>query len=237
MNEEASHTSYPIKIPLHRKHAIFYASLCILAKPFEILEHDAADFLHPEEYVYFSTLQHRARKYSYLIGRYCAKQALSIEPFALKPSKYAITTGIFGQPIVSAAKNIQVSIAHSITFGAALAFPEEHPMGIDIEPINDKNLDAKLMQMTPEELALMAKYHQQTPAATLLWTAKEALSKIMRTGFMTPFSLFEISSCKIEGNFIYTYFKNFNQYQACSFLVNDHICSIVYPKQTKMLLD
>lgn len=228
----------PQKIRLLRKQTTLNASLCIIDISLEILESKTEIFLHPDEYIYLSTLPYTNRRHSYLLGRYCAKQALSTEPFSLLPTTYAITSGIFGQPIVTAGKNIQVSIAHGDQLGAALAFPEQHPMGIDIEPINNNNLEVMQQQMTDDELKLISQYlTDETEAATLLWSAKEAISKVMRTGFMVPFTLFEIASCHIDGDYIYTQFKNFHQYQACSFKVNHHLCSIVYPRQTKMMLD
>ncbi len=225
-------------ISLHRPSNTDYAALCIADNSYEALTQLALDFLHPDEYAYFASLAHHNRKHTYLLGRYCAKQALTIEPFALVPKQYAIMSGIFGQPIISAHTHAQVSIAHTSILGAALAFPEAQPMGIDIELIDNKNRDVIEKEMTHDELALIAKYiTDKAYAATLLWTAKEALAKIMRTGLMTPFQLFEISSCTLEGEYVYTQFKHFHQYQACSFPIEQHMCSIVYPRETKLRFD
>lgn len=223
-------------ISLHRPSKTDYAALCIADNSYENLAELALDFLHPNEYAYFASLAHDNRKHTYLLGRYCAKQALTIEPFYLTPKQYAIMPGVFGQPIINSKSNVQVSIAHTSTLGAAIAFPEAHPMGIDIELIDDKNQDFIEKEMTTDELALLTKHiANKAHATTLLWSAKEALAKIFRTGLMTPFHLFEISSCRIEGEFVYTQFKNFHQYQACSFPIEQHVCSIVYPRQTQII--
>jgi 4'-phosphopantetheinyl transferase len=93
-----------------------------------------------------------------------------------------IQAGIFQQPVVVSGKhNLQVSITHCDDFGAALAFPETDPMGIDIERIGPAQRAALERQMTEAEKERM----NFLPVAydmgiTLLWTAKEALSKVLK---------------------------------------------------------
>lgn len=72
---------------------------------------------------------------------------------------------------------------------------------------------------------------------TLLWTAKEALSKVLRTGLMTPFEIFEISKIEINDNYTMCYYKNFTQYKAISFTVYKYMCSMVYPLKTRIKFD
>lgn len=230
---------YQKNILLFRAENSYSATLCMANKTYEALTHDTLLFLHPSEQKYYQTLAHHKRQYSYLLGRYCAKQALLMEPFNINPSDCAILPGVFGQPVViSWLSNVQVCIAHCDSLGIALAYPEAHPIGVDIEKIDIKNTPVIKEQMTRTELTRLAHaLNNETFAATLLWTAKEALSKIMRTGLMTPFSVLEISETWQEGGFIYSKFKNFHQYQACSFMMADYYVSIVYPHQTKLELD
>ncbi len=212
----------------------YFSSLYITSISFEELFETQFDFLNADECTYFKSLQHQNRQYSYLLGRYCAKKALSAAPFNIPPTLCSIERGIFGQPIVkSPSYNVQVCIAHSANIGAAIAYPEEHPMGIDLELIDDEYADTMRGEMTDEEFELAFHCTQnKTKAGALLWTAKEALSKILKTGRMMPFQLLEISSIRIENDFFYSQFKNFFQYQACSFILDGHFISIVYPGQT-----
>jgi 4'-phosphopantetheinyl transferase len=71
----------------------------------------------------------------------------------------------------------------------------------------------------------------------LLWTAKEALSKVLRCGFMIPFELLEIEMFEPNNDFAISYFKNFHQYQALSFPLANTLCSLVYPKKTELSLN
>jgi 4'-phosphopantetheinyl transferase EntD len=227
------------KIQLYRKEKTYVATLCIADKSYEALSHQALHFLHPDEYVCYQALAHPNKKYSYLLGRYCAKQALSLPPFSVQPKDCAIVPGVFGQPVlVSPLYNVHVCLTHCGSLGGALAYPEAHPMGIDIELMDEKKIPILKEQMTHEELAQVAYAIQdEAYATTLLWTIKEALSKIMRTGLMLPFTLLEISKIAVDGEFVYTQFKNFSQYQACSFMFNRHVCSLIYPRQTQIQLD
>ena len=59
---------------------------------------------------------------SYLIGRYCAKQALNQQFHGTKMSDILISSGVLGQPIVHSLQLMTVSIAHSQNLGIALAF-------------------------------------------------------------------------------------------------------------------
>jgi len=71
--------------------------------------------LHPKEKEYFEALRFDRRKASYLMGRYCAKKALSYQLQGQKLNTILIKSGVFEQPIVYAPENkgVQVSIAHS----------------------------------------------------------------------------------------------------------------------------
>jgi 4'-phosphopantetheinyl transferase len=76
-----------------------------------------------------------------------------------------------------------------------------------------------------------------TRTLTLTWTIKEALSKVLRTGLMTPFEIFCLQSIQFENNKWVSQFKNFAQYQAISFQLGKFICSIVCPKRSQIQID
>ena len=66
----------------------------------------------------------------------------------------------------------------------------------------------------------------------MLWSIKESVSKIIRTGLTTDFKLFEIDSFEQHGDEFSCTFKNFMQYRAVAKKIGDCVCSIVVPEKT-----
>lgn len=212
------------------------AALCCCFFSNKTAYENVVQHLHTQERHYYNTLQFDKRIRSYLIGRFAAKQSVAALTGAGRLSDIFIQSGIFTQPVVASDKqNIQVSITHCDDIGAALAFPETHPMGIDIEKIDINKRTVFEGQITDHEqeriISLPISYDI---GLTLLWTAKEALSKVLKTGLTTPFSIFEISNMESYDNYTICYFKYFAQYKTISFSVCNYICSIVYPLKTKV---
>lgn len=216
------------------------AWLCLSKKTLLELEQSMLDWIHPEEKTVTDRLTFPKRKISYLLGRYCAKQALAqIHPTALK--KIFVGEGIFNHPLLhgEVAKELQVSIAHTQEIGAALIFNEAQPMGIDIEPNDEQHSSTVESQLTLSEKDFLK--HQWNSTFGInpypwVWTAKEALGKVLKTGLTTPMSLFLIKELEIEDSFIKATYENFSQYKVLSFLWNEIIVSIVLPKKTKLIL-
>jgi 4'-phosphopantetheinyl transferase len=234
------HYIYINRLDLVRPEETFKAALCF-GFFIQMTDYEATiPYLHARERDYYNTLKFEKRIKSYLMGRFVAKQAVAALSGENNLSDIFIQPGIFTQPIVvSNQRNIQVSITHCDDFGAALAFPEAHPMGIDIEKIQLKNREALERQITESEKerinCLPASYNT---GLTLLWTVKEALSKVLKTGLMTPFEVFEISKIELYDNYQISYFKNFAQYKAISFTIgNNYLCSMVHPFKTKLDFD
>lgn len=185
-------------------------------------------------------LKFEKRKISYLVGRYAAKQAISVLIGEKNLKSILVQKGIFGHPIATCLheQNVQVSISHCNRLGAALAFSEAHPLGIDIEEVNAARSRALEGQITFAEKELIKNLpFGYDRMLTVLWTAKEALSKILKTGLTTPFHLFEVN--KLEANHDYTisFFENFMQYKAISFDVGFSVCSIVCPRKTEITIN
>jgi 4'-phosphopantetheinyl transferase len=190
--------------------------------------------LHPEELEYLESLKYPVRRKSYLLGRISAKKALSqITP--QPSSSIFIDKGVFQFPVVNyiEQKNIQVSISHCNEFGIALAFPEIHPLGIDIERIDDNKIKTIQSQLTQKEILLLDSNNLPPNIFyTILWTIKESLSKILKTGLTLDFNFFEIAGLKQSGQIWECTFTNFIQYKAISFYIDEYIISIVLPKNT-----
>lgn len=197
-------------------------------------------FLHPKELEYYNELKFERRKNSYLLGRYTAKKAISAYTEEENLQKISVLKGILNQPIATCPNNgnVQISITHCDDFGAAVAFPESIPMGIDVEKIEPEKKAVIESEVTCNEKKLIRNIpFDYCSSLTLLWTVKESISKVLKTGLMTPFSIYEINSIETKNNFVVCYFKNFWQYCTISFKVNNYMCSIAYPRHTEISIN
>ena len=180
-------------------------------------EERALQLLGRSEAKTLAALTSPRRRQSFLLGRIAAKAAILHHRRSSDPLAIEIRSGIFGQPVVACAgpDPTGVSITHSSAGAAAVAFREEHPMGIDFETVDPAQLDVLRSALTPAERHMATEDPSGEPvAATALWTAKEALSKVLRCGLTAPFEVLALESFNPpapafwEGTFV-----NFAQYQ------------------------
>ncbi|WP_051908332.1 4'-phosphopantetheinyl transferase family protein [Candidatus Odyssella acanthamoebae] len=235
MNNNLLAFTYKTPLTLQHGNVEYVAGFCVSKLSLEELNANYSDFLHVEEEKYFMSLRYPKRQHSYLLGRYCAKQSLILYIQNNQPTTLWIKNGVFQQPIVysSFPTDAQVSISHTDTFGAALAFSEAHPMGIDVEHICATKAATIKSQLTLAEQQKIISFSDDSPLfLTLFWTVKEALSKVIKCGFTIPSKLLEIGDIQLKENYVESKFKNFQQYQALSFSVANYVCSIVYPKNS-----
>jgi 4'-phosphopantetheinyl transferase len=205
---------YVEELTLIRPNESFKASLCLCEFSMFARYEEIVDFLHPQEREYYETLKFQKRIQSYLIGRLSAKKAIASLVGDDNLAKILIQAGIFTQPITTYEdkQNIQVSISHCDNFGAAIAFPEAHPMGIDIEKISKEQNEVIEREVTESEIKFIKKMHfSYELMLTLLWTAKEALSKVLKTGLMTPFKIYEVDKFESQHDYMLCTYKNFAQ--------------------------
>jgi 4'-phosphopantetheinyl transferase len=197
--------------------------------------------LHPLEYKRYELFTSDVRKVSYLLGRYCAKKAIA-SLFEIKHLNYIhIDSGVFNQPVIKEPNipNILVSISHDGLSAIALAYPEEHPMGIDIETLDEEKTDEIQEHLTQQEVNLSRGLNcDNVTFNTILWTAKESLSKVLKTGLTASLSILEINTLEVnlQGYYRCT-FKNFYQYQTISMIYNDKIITMIFPRYTKVELN
>ncbi|SHN30165.1 4'-phosphopantetheinyl transferase superfamily protein [Chitinophaga sp. CF418] len=227
------------KFTLKRENSTHTAGFCILhAAPEQLTQQ--INLLHPEERSYYETLKFDRRRESYLLGRISAKKAIGALSSFEDLGKIAIGAGIFQFPVVKYAvtRNLQVSITHCDGLGIALSYPEVHPLGIDLERTDKANTEAIKEQLTADELALTGTVPLPGDVTcTMIWTMKEALSKILRTGLTMDLKLLEIQSLAKEGDLYTSHFKHLIQYRAISCYAGAHVCSIVVPGKTTPDLD
>lgn len=210
----------------------------ISATHFESVAERVGTFLHPEEQKVFRALKVDKRRTSYILGRYTAKFALGdcIGPSFI-PSQTLIASGIFSQSVVhgQTAYPLGVCISHSDRMICSIAYPEEHPMAVDVEEIDPARTKIMLTQIgEAEEGRARLVCGSIELAATVVWTAKEALSKALRCGMTCPFELLEICDLEQRDGFYAGQFKNFGQYKFQSWRRGDFVVTLVLPKKTEL---
>ena len=195
--------------------------------------------LHPEEARVYNNYQHKRRKESYLLGRLSAKEAILSLTNIHQPKSIWIDTGVFRFPIVKcpSPSNVQVSISHCDTIGFSIAYPEAHPMGIDVEKIQLDRMGIILSQLTAKEKVLLTQQNKNNISNyTALFSIKEALSKIIRTGMMLDFKFLEIDTFIQNKKVVACTFTHFGQYKAFAYLKDNYVFSLVLPKRTSVNL-
>ena len=200
--------------------------------------------LNPSEYEYWKMLRSERRKRSYLLGRWAAKKAVSELCNVQDLKSMDISSGVFGQPILKCRDvyNVDVSISHTDQFICGVAYPQEHPIAVDVEMINHLNEAVIKSQMTENEHKILQAFNlkefPEHSISTTFWTAKEALSKILKCGMMAPIDFFEIANLKKTINaktdhfHLSGTFRHFAQYRFESWVTDDYSVSLTLPKRT-----
>lgn len=194
-----------------------------------------ADFLHNNEQAYLNTLLSPRAKDNYLLSRYTAKSLLvKLFPQFL-PQAWEIRAGVFKQPIVIGPNKepLGISISHSQNQCMVLVHPLEHPMAIDLEFSEEHQTETINNEFTLHEKLLLASVNLYNPqGAALLWTCKEAISKIFCTGLMTPLNIYEVCELYAKNSFVECTYSNFEQYKSISWYSSQQVVSIALPRNT-----
>ena len=193
------------------------------------------DYLSKNELDIYRSFKHDPRKTSYLLGRISAKTGIQALTGIIDLSEQSIDTGIFEFPILRSTSvyNTQVSITHCNNIGISIAYPEEHPMGIDLEEIKTESIEILSDQLTQKEMRLSSTlFSDDSKGFTLLWTAKEALSKVFKTGLMLDFKTLEIDKMTRHGDIWESTFFHCGQYKVLSYFFGSYVCSLVLPKHS-----
>lgn len=202
------------------------------------LKMHAENFLHTNELRYLETLHYEKRQFSFLLGRYCAKQLVS-RHCQKKITEFEITTGIFRQPIITDI-DLEISLSHSEKMSAAIAFPRQLILGLDLEVLQPRYATAIQQELVEPEISLLAHTFVNEPiimGLTIIWTIKEALSKALKTGLTIPLQFLEVHTIERYDNYCFSTFKNFPQYQTITIWMADLVLSIVFPKATIISID
>jgi len=198
-------------------------------------EYELVSCLSEPELEDFNTISYEKRRRDFLAGRFIAKQVLSAYLQEKDLTKIIIKNGIFNQPLLEypTANPPRFSLSHTHTHSVCLAFPQAHPMGIDMETIRYDSVESIASELTEREKCLDVCLRENTGEFYLqLWTIKEALSKVLQTGLTVPLEIYEVAEMRRFGKYYESIFKNFMQYKAFSFKWKGNICSIVLPQKT-----
>lgn len=72
---------------------------------------------------------------------------------------------------------------------------------------------------------------------TIIWTVKESLSKILKTGLTIDFHILSIKTLTKKGNMYEGTFINYCQYKFNTLIFENYICTIVMPLKTNVNLN
>jgi 4'-phosphopantetheinyl transferase len=230
-----------IPIALSRKDAEYRAVMAwTLNRDYESLAEICPAFLHPDELSYFRSLEFDRRRRSYLLGRHAAKQAIMAYSHRDTPTQLEVAAGIFQQPVVrpGCEEPTGVSITHSDRVACAIAYSELHPMAIDVEEIDPARNDVMKTRILPGELTLAsAAWGSSLNHCATIWTAKEALSKILRCGMMCPYELLAVKDLTARDTIFCGCFENFAQYKFQTWIAGQTAMTIVLPRNSTMTVD
>jgi 4'-phosphopantetheinyl transferase len=165
------------------------------------------------------------KRAEFLLGRILIKTLLASK-VKLNPREILLSKNIFGKPFqqsVDGLPDYQFNLSHSS--GLVVCGVSHHPIGVDVEKVDDLPLEVMKKVFSKEETNFVL--HQPTIelkmwAFYLIWTRKEALMKANGHGFHRDPRLLSIPLDSLEE-------KNSEYGFASKIVLNDYLCSIVVP--------
>ena len=180
------------------RHAVF-----AVVDDTELLPYSAAPelMLSAAELAQYANLHFAQKRQAFMLGRLAAKTALGAMLEESAWPNISIRAGVFGQPLVThpRALGIDVTVSHSNDVAVAVAFPADWPMGIDLETVAGDAVAAVVaaLDASAEERAWLAAEPMGGSAnCGVLWTAREALGKALKTGLNSPLGILSLCNFK-----------------------------------------
>lgn len=171
------------------------ASVCVLGvEPAWCDSTDPLRLLSPFERGQLDGFAVIARRRSFVAGRWAAKAAVASRIPELAPRSIEIFNSpafeTRGQPLVRTLDGERlgcVSISHCLPLAAA-AFSTKTPLGVDVEAVELRSQSFRQAAFTAREVAWIGRASAATQPVleTLLWCAKESMSKLLGVGLSVP---------------------------------------------------
>ncbi|MNO12296.1 4'-phosphopantetheinyl transferase superfamily protein [compost metagenome] len=213
-----------MKFELEGPESMYRLNICVVSLP---PEDGPLDYLSTVEREQYFSFKYPKRRNSYLLSKLSCKMAVASDDDDL--TAIVIHHGVMRQPIVEGSER-RITITHCDTMGAAIDYDPRLLIGVDIELVDIKAMDALARITSTEEHMLVHELGlQPSTFLTLLWTAKEAMSKVIQTGFTVPTELFEVKECVWKERCIISQFKNFPPFKAISILREKYVFTLVLP--------
>lgn len=190
--------------------------------------------ISPLEWERSLQFQHDRARNSFLLGRRCAKQALHLLDPSLDLPSLSLISGLPGHPLFTGTLNpYEVSISHSIDFALSILSPATHPVTIDLERVRPERIEAIDRMLTEREKKIVKISPDPEATATLLWTAKEALSKWLRCGMSVDFKMLEIQTLQQESDRLSGTFSHLFHLRFESWSVGEWWITVVFPNKSR----
>ncbi|KJL02055.1 MULTISPECIES: 4'-phosphopantetheinyl transferase family protein [Priestia] len=203
---------------------------------------DANEIFNEREYEYLEMYRASKRIVEVKKSLYCGKSAirafLGLDLSQIK--NISLLKGVFGQPVIVNNIGLPISLGISITHThktlGILIFDQLHPMGIDIETKTKNDSEFLGTYLTKCERKMIEESKGILSKETL-FSAKESLSKVLKTGLTSPLSIYEISEWAVDNNIISFFYKNFVQYKSTVMIMEDEIRSITLPIKSEKIIN
>lgn len=172
-----------------------------------------------------------AARNSFCLGRMAARGAAALLAGEVQ-APFAIAHGVFGYPVITPnPRSLSLSIAHTDTSALALCYPEQLMMGADIEKISAAGSPVMRSSFTEQEQQMQLPGISEILTHHLLWSAREALSKALRTGFLVPLPMLEVRSIQQQEHLYHIDFVHFHLFRALAFEAGSYLVALVYPRK------
>lgn len=195
----------------------------------------ADKYLSNDEKTNLNEFKFLKRRKEFVLGRIASKYSLStLNNINIPFKQITISRGVFNQPVVNSiyAPSTDISISHSHNFIYSLAFSGEFPCGIDAEYICKKKEETVYSILSYRERYILSEINI---SPLFLWTAKESLSKILKTGMTLNLSKMGVKSIKKRKNYYIGNYSDWIQYEFFSVIKNNEIVTITVPKNSLLL--
>ncbi len=145
-------------------------------------------WLRGEELERFARFKVDHARADFLAGRRAAKSALCALHPDTAPADWELVRGEWRQPLPRGpVSGVAVTLAHSGGTAVAVASEERYAFGIDLETVDREAAAVVRTQVTDAETAWAEAGGADAQVRwMLLWTAREALGKRLRTGLLFP---------------------------------------------------